>query len=129
MDQQHLFFERIEDAIGALIAHLGGRKKIGQLLMPEKTIADAQTWVSAALNPERREKFSPEQLLLLARMGREAGCDLLMDYLASEAGYARPEPLEPADEVALAQREFVDAVERLDALSQRITRLHTKRVA
>jgi hypothetical protein len=56
-------------------------------------------------------------------MGRERGCHVGMTFLASECGYAPPQPIEPEDERAQLQREYIDAVKLLSVLSMRLERV------
>src|ERR1700675_2688422 len=100
MDQPALFHERIEQAVDEVIAACGGRKAFAAEMWPEKSHRDAHNLLDACLNPERREKFAPEQLLYILRRGRAARCDGLMRYLSREAGYEDPKPIEPKDEEA-----------------------------
>jgi hypothetical protein len=70
------------------------------------------------MNDDRREHFTPSQVLWLLRAGREAGCHAAMGYLAAQAGYAEPVPVTPEDERARLQREFVQAARSLSRISE-----------
>ena len=121
--QQALFHERIEDALLAVIQACGGRKTFAVEMFGEtKSQRDAHNLLDAMLNPERRERFSPEQLMYVARRGRAVGCHAVMEYLARDVGYTC-EPIEPEDQVAELQREFVTAVERLQQIQQQLSRV------
>ena len=122
MHQQVMFFDRIEDAVAAVVDCCGGRKKFASEMFPEKGARDAHNLLDAMLNPERRERFSPDQLLYVVRRGREAGCHAVMAYLAQEAGYAAPVPIDPKDQEAELQRQFVEAVGALQGIQQRLLR-------
>lgn len=98
MDQSPLFFERIEDALREVIRAVGGPKKVAALLWPDKLPRDAHNLLDACLNHERREKFSPNKLLMLLRLGREAGCHSAMHFVAGECGYAAPAPRTSVEE-------------------------------
>lgn len=118
--QPELFHERIEDALDEVIRCCGGRKKFACELWPEKSPADAANHMNACLNTERRERLTPEQMLYILRRGRAVGCHAAMAYLAQECGYSTPLPVEPEDELAKQQREFVGAVKALSAMAARI---------
>lgn len=120
--QDALFHERIEDAIAA-VADALGRKRLACELWPEKTARDAHNLLDACLNAERRERLTPQQLLFVARRGREDGRHAIMQYLTRELGYADPQPIEPEEERARLQREFVEATHRLARLAERIEAL------
>lgn len=131
MHQEQLFFDRVEDALGAVIDACGGRKRVAVQMYPDKPVQDAHNLLNAQLNPERRERFTPDQVLYLARRGREVGCHAVMQYLAREVGYADPVPVEPEDQEAQLQRQFVDAVGQLQAIQQQLARVQAlpRRVA
>lgn len=96
--QSALFHERIEDALDEVIRVCGGRKKFACDLWPDKPARDAHNLLDACLNPERRERFSPSQVLFIARRGHEAGCHAFMSYFAQECGY-EAKPITKAEEV------------------------------
>lgn len=118
-----LFCESVLEACRDVVRTLGGSKKVGHMLWPDKSVDAAARLVDDCCNPARRERFDPEQLLWLARQGREANCHSLMHYLADAAGYERPRPLTPKDEMA----SLVEALERSGreqrAIAERIERL------
>jgi hypothetical protein len=105
MEQQDvLFHERIEDAMLAVIDRCGGRKRFAAEMFPDRSVADAHHHLNACLNPEKRERFNPDQLLYIARRGREVGCHAVLMFMARELGYCDPVPIEPEDERAALQR-------------------------
>lgn len=121
--QQVLFHESLSDAIRDVVQALGGTKKIGAMMRPEKTPDEAARWISDCLNPDRREKFDPEQVLWLLREGRKAGCHSCMHYLCVESGYSLAQPVEPKDELAELQRNFIEASKHLSRMAERIERI------
>lgn len=127
MHQDQLFFDRVEDALAAVVDQCGGRKKFAGEMFPDKPPRDAHNLLDAMLNPERREKFSPEQVLYVAKRGREVGCHAVMLYLAREAGYADPVPINPADREAELQQQFIDAVATLQGLQKQMQGLQSVR--
>jgi hypothetical protein len=127
MHQEVLFFERVEDALAAVIDRCGGRKRFAAEMFPDKPPRDAHNLLDAMLNPERRERFSPAQLVYVARRGRAVSCDAVMQYLARELGYADPQPIDPADAEAELQRTFIDAVDRLEAIQRQLGRVQQMR--
>lgn len=121
-----LFHESLTDALREAVQALGGMKAVGAKMRPEKGVDAAGRWLNDALNPNREEKLDPDQVLWLLREGRAAGCHAAMNYLAREAGYADPIPVEPEDERARAQRDFETAVKALGAVTERLARLNIK---
>jgi hypothetical protein len=121
--QLALVHETLSDALREVVQALGGSKKVGQLLRPSKAADEGARWVLDCLNADRREHFSPEDVLLLLREGRRVGAHAAMAYLASEAGYAPPVPVEPSDEAAELQRSFIESVKQQQRLLERLGQL------
>ena len=124
MQQSALFHESLADAVREVVRVCGGSKALGAKLWPEKAPEAAGRLLQDCLNDTRPERLNPEQLLLVARLGRERGCHVVMQYLAREAGYADPQPIEPEDERAKLQREYIEAVKLLARISDRQDRLN-----
>jgi len=120
MDQRALFHEDINDALRAAVKACGGTKAVASKFWPEKTINDAQSYLNDCLNPTRSAKLSPEQVLLLLRWARDAGCHDALNYICATAGYETPLPIEPEDELSRMLREYLDLQRRGDALKPRI---------
>ena len=122
MSQDALFYESLADALRAVVQAMGGAKPVGSKLWPEKTPDAAARQLNDCLNESRPEKLSPEQVLWLLAAGRQVGCHAAMNYLAREAGYSDPLPVEPEDERARLQREYIEATKALQAIAGRIER-------
>lgn len=122
MIEQALFHDSIHEALRDVVMACGGYKAVGRRLWPEKSVEAAGRLLADCLNDARSERLAPEQVLLLLRMGREAGCHAAMAYLAGEAGY-QAIPVEPEDEKAKLQREFIDAVGRMERLLAKADRI------
>ncbi len=121
--QEQLFHDDVFDAIRTVVMALGGSKKVGGLLWPEKSPAQAGELLSNCLNTARPEKLDPEQLLLLMVEGQRAGCHAIAQYIGQQAGY-RFIPIRPEDEkaelekqVVRAARDFRQLVSRLESLT------------
>lgn len=112
--------ESMDEALAEVVRQLGGAKRVGAVLWPEKDPGDAGRQLRHCIDPERPEKLSVEQLLLLLRMGREARCHAAAVYLLRASGYQDPVPVSPEDERAALQREFVAAVSAMQALVKRM---------
>ena len=126
MEQGALFHEDVYDALKAAIKCLGGTKAVAVKLWPEKTIADAQSYLNDCLNKERPAKLNPEQVLILLKWAREAGCHEAMNYFCGEAGYSPAQPIEPENELARLQREYIAAVKALGKLAPKIEEAEAK---
>jgi len=124
--QLGLMHESISDALREVVQACGGSKPVGQKMRPELPIEQAAGWVRDCLNPEKRDKFSADQVVLLLRMGREVGAHAGMLYLARECGYADPQPIEPESEVARLQRDYIEATKLLMRTASRIETLQMR---
>lgn len=118
--QLGLMHETINDALREVVAAAGGPKKVGPLLWPELPVDQAAGKLRDCMNPDRRERLNPDQLVYVARLGRQIGCHAIATFLMRECCYADPQPVEPEDEVARLQREFVEATKQLGALAAKI---------
>jgi hypothetical protein len=121
------FFEDITDALREAVRQVGGHKKVGPLLWPELPLEQASNRLRDCLNPERREKLSPEQVVLILRLAREAGFHGVMGFLAFSTGYEPPRPVVPEDQEAALQRTFIEAVERLEGIQKQLQRVQQMR--
>jgi hypothetical protein len=122
MDQPALFHESLHDALRDCVRALGEPKAVGHAMRPEKSMDEARTWLLNCLNPDRPEKFDPEQILWILREARKVGCHAAFAYMARECGYADPVPIEPEDERAALQREFIETGKALKSLLARMDR-------
>lgn len=124
MDQPALFYEDIYDALRAAVQAIGGAKVVGPMLWPQKPVAEAQRDILDALNRDRPRKLDAEEIMLVLSKARAQGFHGAMHFLAGEVGY-QAIPVEPDDEKAALQREFIEAAKRLDQIGARIERLTT----
>jgi hypothetical protein len=118
----YLVHECLADALRECIAFCGGLKAVGSTLWPEKDADTAGRLLSDCLNDAKREKLSPEQVMLILRMSRERGCHAGMHYICRELGYAEPAAIEPEDARAELQRQFIESTKRLQRLAEQIER-------
>lgn len=118
-------FADFDDALSGAVMALGGWKKVGCLLRPELAHKPdiAAQWVRDCLNPDKRERLNPHQLLLLLKLAKDAGYHAAKHWLDSELGYEQGRPLDPTDEQAQLQREFIAAVQTSKRIAERIERL------
>jgi hypothetical protein len=126
MNQPALFHESINDALRELVAALGGTKQVGARMRPELSADHAGRWLSDCMNADRREHLTPERVMWLLVEGRKAGIHAAMTYIATDCGYSAPQPVEPEDERAKLQRDYIEAARAMAHLAERIER--TERV-
>lgn len=121
--QDRLFTEDVNDAMRDVVRALGGNKDVGRKLRPELTPEAAGGWLKDCLNPARRERLDPEQVMWLLREGRRVGCHSLMWFMCDDAAYARPPALEPQDEAAQLKRDYIESVRVQKRIAERLERL------
>lgn len=122
-DQIPLFVEDYYEAIRATVQGLGGFKRIGADMKPDLAVDAAGRWLADCCNPEKREKLSPTELAYLRRRARQAGVHVLATFEMRDAGYSDPLPVEPEDERAALQREFVQQTKSLERMLARLQSL------
>ena len=85
------FFESPEDALKAAVAALGGAKKVGRRVFPDKGVDAAGRYLLDCINTERNEKLSMTQMMMLFRLAADDGYHAPFFWLSSELGYdAKP---------------------------------------
>lgn len=119
MQQEPLWHDSFESALWST-AEAIGPKDIGSQLWPEKSPEDAAKLLARCCDEERAEKLSPSQIELIIRRGREHDCHIPIHYLCQRGGYTEPHPVEPEDERAKLQREFIEAQKQMQALAKRM---------
>lgn len=91
MQTEMPFYDSPEKALDACIQALGGSKKVGALLFPEKTIDSASTYLMNCVDTHRAEKLSVSHVMMLFRMAKQAGVYAPFLWFANECGFdARP---------------------------------------
>ncbi|MBS0427590.1 MAG: hypothetical protein JSR41_09925 [Proteobacteria bacterium] len=118
-----LFFEDDLDALAATIRELGGNKKVGHALWPDKKIDTAGRLLSDCCNAGRSERLSLSQVLFIMKLARDADVHILAEYLMGEAGYARPVPLNPEAEAARLLNGLEGIVNQADRLVDKLARI------
>jgi hypothetical protein len=117
--------ESLSEALVECVRACGGSKQVGPLLWPEKTPDAAQRLLLDCLNDDRPAKLSPEQLLFVLRLARQRGFHGGINYIAGELGYGTPVPIEPRDEIADLQRQYIEASRNMVRMAERIDKLNT----
>ena len=126
--QSSLFHDTYEDAIRDVVMSLGGFKKVGSALWPAMPADDAGRKLAHCLNTDKREKLDLGELQLIRREARKAGVHILASYEMRDAGYSEPQPVNPEDEHAQLQREYIAAVKSMSAIQARLDRIGTLQV-
>src|SRR6185312_11398155 len=93
------------------------------VMWPTKGVEAAQRHLLNCLNAERPEKLSPEEALHIMRLARERGCHAGMQHVAHELSYSMPAPVDPPDEIAELQRQYIEAAKAMVKVAERIEKL------
>lgn len=113
------FYESPEDALRAAIQALGGSKKVGKSLWPDKTVDNASRSLLDAINPNRNEKLDATQVIFIFRTAKEAGCTSPFLWFANECGF----DASPVSKEIVVDR-LTDVIEAATkTLSQALTQL------
>jgi hypothetical protein len=126
MDQQSLFHEDVWQALTDCIRALGGAKKVGCMMRPVMGPEKAGRWLLDCVNPAREEKLDIEQILFILTEARNVGCHAGITYINRVTGYADPQPIEPEDEIAALERQFIEANREQATRSKRIEELFAR---
>ncbi len=121
--QPPLFIEDVRTALSDVVRALGGFKKVGAELRPDKAADEAGRWLADCLNKDRRERLDYEQIMWILKEGRKHGCHTAMQFIASESGYTAPTPIDPEDEAAELQRQFMKSVHAQAKIVERMEKL------
>lgn len=119
MEQLNLIHESVIDALRSAIAALGGVKKVAAQLRPSWEPDRAQKWLSNALDDTRPEKPEVADVIWILREAKRIGFHAAMEYFARECEYDA-KPVEPETEMARLQRDYINAVRALSALTPKI---------
>ena len=119
-----LFHETLDDALREVIDTLGGPKRVGPQMRPEKAPDAAGRWVLDCLNPDRDARFDPDQVLWLLREARRIGCHAGARFLMREAGYAEPVPVDAGDQVQKLVETIEGATDTLNNALAALQRLN-----
>ena len=126
--QYQLIHESLNEAMADAVRAVGGSKKVGSLLWPALPIEQAKNRLNDCLNAARPEKLSLAEVMFVLRAAHDAGYHGAMQYIAQESGYSLPQPVEPQDEAAQLQREFIEAVRASQKIAARLERLNVPTV-
>lgn len=105
--------ETVNDALVRLVAALGGIKQVGPVLWPQKEIDAAGRFLNDCLSEQRPARLSPEQLVVLFRLGREKGIHIGMEFLCQELDYEAPK-------AAVREVDIEEAIRRVEETTGRL---------
>jgi len=120
MEQENLFHEDIYDVLRTCVQAMGGPKKVGASLWPELAADKAGNRLNDCLNTHRREQLNPEQVLWILFHARQVNCHAGMHFIADHCDYEKPKPIEPDNEYAQLQRDFIRAQKEMKVMMQKM---------
>lgn len=112
--------ESFEEALIDVVRALGGSKCVANALWPAMPVEDARRKLANSLSHDRAEKLSLDELQMILRMAREAGCHIGIAWLLERLSYAAPVPVEPQDQADDLRRQFIESTRDLAKLAERI---------
>lgn len=121
-----LDIETFNDALIQCVKDAGGSKVVGAILFPEKPVEVAQRQLLACMNPDRPEKLSPDQAVLVMQIASNAGSDAGIAYLCKTLNYSTPTRIQPEDEKAKLMRDFIQAQKVMSSISERLINVNLK---
>jgi hypothetical protein len=118
-----VFYDNVNEVLVECVKACGGSKSVGVEIWPAKGLDAAQRHLLNCLNNDRNEKLSPDEVLLIARMARDVGCHVYVEYLAQALSYSKPTPVEPVDELKELMRANNELRAKQIAMSERVEKL------
>ncbi|MDE2097792.1 MAG: hypothetical protein KGL39_11125 [Patescibacteria group bacterium] len=119
------FYESPEEAITACIQALGGAKKVGPMLWPDKTVDASRTLLLDCLNASRKEKLDLSQILFIFKQAKEIGFHAGIQWFCMDAGY-EAKPITRAEEVDRLTSVIEQASKTLSSAVQALERVQTR---
>ena len=92
------FYECPEDALRAAVQTLGGAKRVGPMLWPDKGVDNASRLLLDCINPGRAEKLELSQVMRIFALAKDSGFHGPFAWFAGEIGYDT-KPITKAEEV------------------------------
>ena len=120
--QNELFHEDFRDALRHCISALGGPKSVGSELWPSVGVEQARTRLNNCLDINRAEKLDLDEVIWILKASRKKRVHSAIAHLLSECGYAPPQPIEPEDERARLQRQYIEATKVMSTIAERMER-------
>lgn len=106
--------ESLADAVTEVARLVKGKKYLAEMLWPAKGTA-AHTHLLDCLNTDRPHKLAPEELIRIACIGREHGCDAVVRFICQESGYEVPKAKNMDEMRTELKTRIADGLDRLNA--------------
>lgn len=125
MQAEMPFYESPEAALKACVEALGGAKKVGCKLFPDKAVDNARDYLLACLNDGRAEKLGYSQILFIFREAKQAGFHGGWDYWSREAEY-ESRPITKAEEIDRVVTVVEQSTKTLASALQQLERIRAQ---
>ncbi len=122
-----LFYDDEFDALAQTISNSEREfKQVAAFLFPHLKAESQYARLKNCLNPKTDERLTLGQIVAMCRF-----CDRYdaLYFMCDELHHGRPDPIEPEDELAKLQREYIQAVKLLASLTPKIEQAQTKLAA
>ena len=113
----------INEALIDVVKALGGSKQVAPLLWPTKAPDAAQRLLLGCLNEDRPEHLTPDQVIYVLKLARDRGIHTGVNAICLALGYSEPTPIEPKDEAAELQRQYIEAARSMARMAERLEKL------
>lgn len=132
--QGEMFVTCMEEALEDSVRALGGYQQAAHAVWPTESPLDKGRYLRACLDPDRREKLSPGELVVLAGAAARRGCLTPAIFLAESCGCMAPVPAAPEDvegellrEIRAAREQLATMLERAERLNGRVVPMEARR--
>lgn len=123
MEQEALFLQDEFEALRVDVARVGGAQVVGDMLWPDKGPIKAGEHLNNCLSRDRREKLDYSQIIFIKAEARKVGSFAAQRYENEMIGLAPPVAIEPEDEAAKLQRQFIAAQQGMNTILKRMEKL------
>lgn len=128
MQTEMPFYETPEEALSAAVQHLGGAKKVGAMLWPDKTADTARSRLLDCLNTAQPAKLDLSEAMFIFKKAKEAGCHSPFIWFCGDIGY-ESRPTSKAEETDRLTAVIDNATRTLAAALPMLERMQRARVA
>ncbi len=124
MQDELPFYENPEESLTACVQALGGAKKVGAKLFPDKTVDNARDYLLACLNSTRSEKLGYTQIIYVFREAKQIGFHAGFEWWSRSCEY-EARPITKAEEVDRLTTVVEQASKTLAVAAAALERIHS----
>lgn len=125
MIQENLWYDSAEEAVNAAIMKSGKAPKVVAVgLWPHMKMDSAYARLKNALNPDKPEKLTLDEIILICRLCEEFDP---LHYMADELSHTRPQFRAPEDEEADLAHEAARLTQAVEQMTRRMRRIDDRK--